>query len=99
MAKEIRIPFEEFRSQVQQVIERVIREQQVVVIETEGADVVTLHAGEPQGEPIVASRQKSPDDFRVFLETAGSWSDLDVDRFLSEVYASRDHATRPPVEL
>jgi hypothetical protein len=39
-------------------------------------------------------------DIAAFRSAAGSWSEVDVDRFLAETYAARDVPDeRPPVEL
>ncbi len=45
-------------------------------------------------------RALTTQDVEAFRAAAGTWSDVDVDRFLTEVYAARDVPDeRPPVEL
>jgi len=45
-------------------------------------------------------RELTEQDIADFRAAAGGWADLDVDRFLADVYTSRDLAsTRPPVDL
>jgi hypothetical protein len=44
-------------------------------------------------------RNKTAADYAAFRGAAGSWKDVDIDRFLTELYESREHSTRPPVEL
>ena len=33
---------------------------------------------------------------RVLAETAGSWSDVDADQMIADLYAAREQGTRPP---
>ncbi len=43
-------------------------------------------------------RTLTPRAIEVFRSAAGSWSDVDIDRFLADVYAARDVPDeRPPV--
>jgi len=45
-------------------------------------------------------RKPSEKDVDAFLASAGSWKgNVDVDRFLQDIYESRDRPSRPPVEL
>lgn len=37
-----------------------------------------------------AKRELSPEDIKAFRAAAGSWADIDVDRFLSDEDAARD---------
>jgi hypothetical protein len=43
--------------------------------------------------------RKSSADYKAFLGSAGSWSDVDIDAFLKANRESRDRSTRPSVEL
>lgn len=99
MVKEWRIPFEEFAAHIDQIIARVVDNRETIVIETEDDGVLTLQAGEPAEAAGHPEQTKSNEDYEAFLASAGSWSDLDADAFLEDIYASRDHASRPPVEL
>jgi hypothetical protein len=38
-------------------------------------------------------------DYEAFLAAAGSWKDVDVERFVEENAAQRARSSRPPVEL
>jgi hypothetical protein len=43
-------------------------------------------------------RALTPQAIEAFRSAAGSWSDMDIDRFLADVYAARDVPDeRPPV--
>jgi hypothetical protein len=44
-------------------------------------------------------RKPSEKDIEAFRASAGSWKDVDTDKFLADIYASRDMAPRPPVDL
>src|SRR3712207_6545778 len=44
-------------------------------------------------------RKKTKEDYEAFLGSAGSWSDVDTDKLLEEIYESRRIADRPPVDL
>jgi hypothetical protein len=45
-----------------------------------------------------ARRDKSAADFAAFKSAAGSWSDVDTDKLVEDIYESR-RSSRPPVEL
>ncbi len=44
-------------------------------------------------------RVKTDADYQAFLDSAGSWSDVDVDEFKAYIRERRDAGSRPPVEL
>ena len=44
-------------------------------------------------------RTKTKADYEAFLSSAGSWSDVDTDKFIEEMYESRRIDTRPPTDL
>src|SRR4051794_2964009 len=44
-------------------------------------------------------RTKTEEDYEAFLASAGGWADVDVDTFLEDMNESREHSSRPPVEL
>ncbi len=53
-------------------------------------------------QPIRSARRRrepSEKDIEAFRASAGSWKDVDTDRFLADIYASRDTPPRPPVDL
>ena len=45
------------------------------------------------------TREHTDADRAAFNEAAGSWSDVDIEKFLEDTYASRDLPPRPPVKL
>jgi hypothetical protein len=67
---------------------------------------VLRHAGEdlammvplPRKQP---SRRKkpTPEDYEAFRSAAGSWADVDTDKLIDDIYATRRRSNRPPVEL
>lgn len=44
-------------------------------------------------------RAKTDADYQAFLDSAGTWSDVDVDEFKRYIRERRDAGNRPPVEL
>lgn len=44
-------------------------------------------------------REKTKADYEAFRAAAGGWSDMDVEKFKSDISASRKLSTRPPVKL
>jgi hypothetical protein len=44
-------------------------------------------------------RAKTEADYQAFLDSAGSWADVDVDEFRRYIRERRDTGDRPPVEL
>jgi hypothetical protein len=38
-------------------------------------------------------------DYEAFLSSFGGWADVDTDKLIEDIYASRRMSTRPPVEL
>ena len=97
MAKELRhISFEEFSDNLTDIFEKVIHDQETVVIESEYGELVEVKPITPSSKQ---SRDKSQADLDAFLSSAGSWADVDIDAFLKDNEASRTLSTRPPVEL
>jgi hypothetical protein len=45
------------------------------------------------------TRVKTAANLEAFRSSAGSWKDVDTDRLIADLYASRERSTRPPVEL
>jgi hypothetical protein len=87
------IPLEEFSENIMDIVARVLREREPVVIETEKGEFVELS---PVSAPL--PDQKTIEDWEAFRAAAGSWSDVDIDTFLDHIYASRS-SSRPPVDL
>ena len=42
---------------------------------------------------------KTKADYEAFRSAAGSWKDVDVEKFKAAIYESRKLSTRPPVSL
>lgn len=40
-------------------------------------------------------RAKTKADYEAFLSSAGSWKDVDTDKFIADVYESRKRSSRP----
>ena len=42
---------------------------------------------------------KTKADYEAFKSAAGGWKDIDTDKLIANIYASRRRSNRPPVEL
>lgn len=42
---------------------------------------------------------KTEADYEAFRSAAGSWADVDTDKFIRDIYESRRRSSGPPVEL
>jgi hypothetical protein len=84
---------EEFSNDLAGVVAEVLREQQAVVIETEAGELVALTPVSPS-----TLSTKTAEDWEAFRAAAGSWADVDIDKFLKDIYESR-RSSRPPVSL
>jgi hypothetical protein len=45
------------------------------------------------------ARAKTEEDIEAFHSAAGSWADVDTDKLIADIYATRRRSNRPPVEL
>ena len=52
----------------------------------------------PLSKPKRSKRRPSAKDLEAFRSAAGSWSNVDIDRFLHDNEASRRLSNRPPVD-
>ena len=96
MSKPEHITFDEFAANLSAVFERVVCDQEVVVVERNGVAAVLRPA------EAAAPRQrqaKSQADREAFLSTFGAWEDVDTEKFIKENYEQRNRSIRPPVEL
>ena len=50
-------------------------------------------------KPKCKSKGKTEKDLEAFRSAAGSWKDVDTDKLMADIYESRRHSSRPPVEL
>jgi hypothetical protein len=90
-----RISFEEFSTNLTEVIERVIHEHESVLVESESGELVEVKPVSPAKS---RKREFTKEDDEAFLSAAGGWKDVDIDRFLKDIYESR-RSSRPPVDL
>jgi hypothetical protein len=44
-------------------------------------------------------RVKTQADYEAFRAAAGSWKDMDVEKFKADIYESRRLGSRPPIKL
>ncbi len=96
MGKPKHITFDEFAANLSAIFERVVCDQEVVVVERNGVAAVIR----PTEEAAPRQRQaKSKADHEAFLSTFGAWKDVDTEKFIKENYEQRKRPTRPPVEL
>ena len=49
--------------------------------------------------PAKKKREKTQADYEAFKSAAGGWKDIDTDKLIANIYASRRRSNRPPVEL
>jgi hypothetical protein len=96
MNKELtRIPFNEFAANLSRVFDRVVKDKETVMVEKEGRGLAIL-------KPISSGtrrRRKSSAAYKAFLAAAGSWKDVDTDKLIADIYASRSSSSRPAIEL
>lgn len=97
MAKAItRVSFDEFAHNLEDYFERVVRDEETIVVEKAEGERVVLSPGPAKG---YTPKKRTAADREAFLSSFGSWSDVDVDAFLKYIYERRDVPSRPPVEL
>lgn len=96
MTKEINsVTLNEFSNHLTDFFEQVVRESKPIIVENDQGERAVL---KPLGRKL-KSRPKTKADLEAFRAAAGSWSEVDVDKFLEENYKSRAISSRPPVEL
>ncbi|MSP12044.1 MAG: hypothetical protein EXR62_03700 [Chloroflexi bacterium] len=98
MSKELtHIPFDEFAAHLSDLFDRVVYEEQAVIVEREDgtcAIFMPLHSRK------MRRRQKTEADYAAFRSSVGAWKELvDVEKLKEDIYASRNISSRPPVEL
>ncbi len=89
-----RVSFDEFAHNLEDYFERVVRDEETIVVEKGEGEVVELRPGPANG-----LSKRTAADHEAFLSSFGSWRDVDVDTFLKYIYERRDIPSRPPVEL
>lgn len=98
MASKRNIPYEEFAADLDQIIERIVRTRETVVVETGHGEVITLRPGMADAPDAHSQPQKTVEDYEAFLAAAGSWKDVDTDQLINDIYTSR-RSSRRPVDL
>ena len=96
MSKPAHITFDEFAANLSAVFERVVCDQEVVVVERNGVAAVLRPAEEAAPR---RRRAKTQADHEAFLSTFGAWKDVDTEKFIKENYEQRNRSTRPPIKL
>ncbi len=81
---------------VLRLAEEVRRSNTPRVLRADNQDVAVLM---PVAETTKRKRAKTDADYQAFLDSAGSWADVDVDAFKRYIRERRDAGSRPPVEL
>jgi hypothetical protein len=71
-----------------------------------GAPRVLRHHGEDLAVIVplpragkLRGRKPSAADYEAFRSAAGSWADVDTDKLIEDIYATRARSNRPPPEL
>jgi hypothetical protein len=96
----IRVPFDEFSSNVKTFFERVLRDDETVVVEDgDAGNAVLLTTVRKAKRRRAGSVGRAKADRAAFLSSFGGWSDVDDEEFVEGVYEGRNAPSRPPVEL
>ncbi len=48
---------------------------------------------------VIAPAKSTDADFEAFKSAAGGWKDIDTDKLIENIYASRRRSNRPPVKI
>jgi hypothetical protein len=97
MAKELKAIDVTHRPELLRLAEEVRRTNEPRLLRRDGEDLAVVAPVAPTPKRRRA-RAKTEADHGAFLASAGSWKDVDVDRFLAENDERRRLSTRPPVE-
>jgi len=86
------------------LVEEVQRTRAPRVLRRDGKDVAVLmplapHTVRRAAGPAPRRSMPTAADRAAFRAAAGSWSDVDTETFVEELYERRRIATRPPIEL
>jgi hypothetical protein len=87
------ISFEEFSDHPQEVFERVLHGEEVIVQRGKGEAVVLNLDDSSNGTAL------PPEKLAAFLSAAGGWADMDTETLKAQLRASRDMPPRPRVDL
>jgi hypothetical protein len=92
------IPFAEFEHTLTHLFHRVSDEYVTIVMEDETGKKIMLR---PLKSPTPTRRRakKTKVDYKALASAAGSWSDVDTDTLIRDIYENRTITTRPLIEL
>lgn len=62
-------------------------------------EIIVERKGKPMVKISRVEKPKTDADLKAFVVAAGSWKDVDTDKFISRNYKSRQKSSRPPVKL
>lgn len=62
-------------------------------------EVIVERKGKPMVKISKIEKPKTSADFSAFRAAAGSWEDIDTDKFITNAYKSRRRSSRPRVTL
>ena len=101
MANEWRMPFEEFAANLTHIFERLRRTDETLLVESD-EETIAVHRADAEhvDESSAGGFAPTPADYDEFCAAAGSWSDVDTDALIRDIYAGRERISdRPPVKL
>jgi len=87
MGELTRVPLKEFAKNPAALVNRVASERISIIVEKDGEEVAVLRPARPKAK---RRRKKSAAARKAFLSAAGSWKDIDTDKFLADNRASRN---------
>ena len=81
------------------IAEEVRRTNEPRLLKRDSEDVAILTPIKKTTDKRRKMRPKTKADYEAFRSAAGSWADVDTDKFIEDIYESRRSSFRPPVEL
>jgi PHD/YefM family antitoxin component YafN of YafNO toxin-antitoxin module len=90
MGMQVRIAYNEFRANVDAVIDSVIENGGIVVVEINGRSAVVLHLEGLAAELPLMLGKMTPEACESFKRAAGSWADVDTEALIAQIYADRE---------
>lgn len=96
MSKDIRpLSFDKFAANISAVFADVISKNKIVVVENRNGERAILKSASKRS----SKKHKAETDYKAFRAAAGSWKDVDNDKFLKNNRESRLISSRSPVKL
>lgn len=62
-------------------------------------EIIVERKGRPMVKISKFEKPKTEADLKAFAAAAGSWKDVDTDKFMANIYKSRQNSSRPQVKL